>query len=166
MPAALNAAISVVLILATAIWTGGYITVPVVAVISSKTLEPSQRVTFFKRFGRAYLRLAGTALVIMYVTGWALIAQIPWSSDLLRITVASAALLLILIAGIIQARNLTKLRTKALNVKENEPEGLQLLQTIQRRARAANVLRALIGVFTVVLVIKATLLVNTVITSA
>src|SRR5690625_596688 len=98
MPAALNAVLSVVLILASAVWIGGYVAVAVVAIVSSKTLEPSQRVTFFKRFGRVYLRVAGSALVMMYVTCWVLLAQTPWSGELVRITAASAALLLILIA--------------------------------------------------------------------
>lgn len=166
MPAALNAVLSVVLILASAVWIGGYVAVAVVAIVSSKTLEPSQRVTFFKRFGRVYLRVAGSALVIMYVTGWALLAQIPWSGELVRITAASAALLLILIAGIIQARNLTKLRTQALQTPENQQESQALLQTIKRRARAATILRTLIGLITVVLVIEATMLLSNVITTA
>lgn len=166
MPAALNAVLSVVLILASAVWIGGYVAVAVVAIVSSKTLEPSQRVTFFKRFGRVYLRVAGTALVIMYATGWTLLSQVPWSSELVRITAASAALLLILIAGIIQARNLTKLRMQVLQTPENQQESQALLQTIKRRARAATILRTLIGLITVVLVIEATILLSNVITSA
>lgn len=154
MPTVLNIVFAVILIIAAAIWLGGYFTVALVAIVSARTHEPDARVRFFKRFGRAYLALAGIALVVSFIVGWILLTQVPWGGAHTRIAIASTALILTLGAGVLQARDLTRRRARLALDPQNAP----LAQGIKTRARFATALRALIGVFSLAIVIHAAVL--------
>ena len=138
-----------VLIIATAVWLGGYVAIAVVARTTSTTLPKSQRVDFFRAVGRTFLPVGGTALVLAYACGAVLITMAGWSATAIAALVVAAALVVVLAAGVRQARSLTRMRTAALA----EDAEHSLPQRISRRARAANALRGLIGVLSVVLVV-------------
>jgi hypothetical protein len=53
------AALAGVLILATAVWAGGLVTILVAARVASGVLQPAQRVAFFRGLGCAYLPVGG-----------------------------------------------------------------------------------------------------------
>lgn len=154
MPTALTVVLTVILLIAAAIWIGGYCTVAVVAIISSRTLEPEARVRFFQRFGRAYFRFAGAALAVIYAVGWTLLSRTDWSGEHTRMLVASILLLFVLGAGIVQARDLTRRRARLALA----PEDGALASSIHIRARAALILRIMIGVLSLGLLVHAAVL--------
>lgn len=156
MPTALNIVLATVLIVAAAIWLGGYFALPMVSLISARTLEAEARIRFFHRFGRAYLVMAGTALIVALALGWLFLSQIPWTAAHSRIAIASTSLVVTLAAGIAQARDLTRRRTRLVL----EPENAALARSIKSRANFATALRALIGVFSLGIVINAAILLS------
>lgn len=144
----------VVVILACAIWIGGYVTVIVVSAITRKTLDGRTRVDFFRRFGAAIFAVTIPALLVAYASGWTLLARLPWSGGLTRMAVGSAALLLVVVVGVIQARDLTRLRRRLAAEAGND----NLARTIRKRAHAATAARGLIGILTLGLVINTAVL--------
>lgn len=154
MPTALTVILAIILIVSAGIWLGGYLTLPMVSLISARTLEAEARVKFFKRFGRAYFTMAGVALVVALAVGWVFLAQIAWTPQHTRIAVASSALVLNLAAGVIQARDLTRRRARLVEA----PGDARLARSIKTRASLATGLRALIGVFSLGIVIQVAIL--------
>lgn len=127
-----------------------------VSIISARTLDADSRVQFFKRFGRVYFIMAGSALAVALTTGWIFLAQTPWSDNHARIAVGSGALLLTLASGIVQARDLTRRRTRLVQ----EPRDAELAKSVLFRARLAAGLRVLIGVFSLGIVVQVVLLLS------
>ena len=133
--------LTAVLILAAAIWLGGLVTIAVVARVASATLVPSARVEFFQGLGRAYGVVGGTALVIAYGTGAALVHDRPWDGLLTGTAVVAAALAATLAAGIVQARRMTRLRRSAIDGGADAG----LAEQVRHGAQRAGALRGLIG---------------------
>lgn len=154
MPPAVNVILIVVTILAGSFWIGGYVTVIIVGRVSAAVLDGPARVNFFRRFGSVFYRVSGPALLVAYAAGWTLLARRPWSSELTWLATESAILLLLLIGGVAQARDLTRLRS----LLSTQPDGQTLSETIHRRSRWATAARALIGIVTIGLVITVAML--------
>ena len=134
--------------LASCVWVGGYVAVGVVARVATRTLEPMQRVALFRNLGRSYLPISAPALAIALGTGAALAGTHGWNGALVAATVTAAALVIALAVGVVQARRMTRLRTAALA----SPESNALAGDIQRGSRVATLLRALIGLLSLVLI--------------
>lgn len=147
----------VILIVSGSVWIGGYSAVIIVSLISSRALDPDARIRFFRMLGGAYLKVMVPALLLTYMTGWLVLAQRPWSVGVTWLAVGSGLLLLVLLAGVMQARDMTRLRRRA----SAEPENAMLALTIRRRARSAAILRGLIGVLTLGIVVNVALLLTT-----
>ncbi len=130
-----------VFILSSCIWVGGYIAIAVVARVATRTLVPGQRVAFFRALGRSYLLLGMTALLVAFGTGAGLLRDHAWDGVLTAAVVVAAALLATLIVGVVQARRMTRLRAAALAT----PEDRHASRRVQRGARSAGLLRAVIG---------------------
>lgn len=143
-----------VFILASCIWVGGYVAIAVVARVARRTLEPAQRVTFFRRLGRSYLLVGAPALVIALGTGAGLVQSQAWGVTLVATVAGAASLLLTLAVGVAQARRMTRLRTAALA----RPHDDALTRRVRREARAAVVLRAAIGLLTLTIIALGSLL--------
>lgn len=62
--------------LASCIWVGGY--------VATRTLEPGQRVAFFRGLGRSYLLVGGPALVLALGAGAGLLSDHAWTACLPR----------------------------------------------------------------------------------
>lgn len=152
LPAA-EAALSVLLVLAAAVWVGGYLAIAVVARVATRTLESAARVSFFRGLGRAYLLVGGPALIVALASGAVLLAGRPWDGGLTAVAALAAGLVLTTVTGIIQARHMTRLRRRALHQPDAE-----LLTRIHHGARRAGLLRALIGVLSLALLILGVLL--------
>ncbi|EWM19188.1 hypothetical protein [Kutzneria sp. 744] len=151
---AAHAALTGVLILATAVWLGGFITIAVVARVAQHALGPTERVAFFQALGRAHGIVSGLALLIGFATGAVLVSGRPWDG-LLVTTVAVAGLLAATTAiGVAQARRMTRLRRHTLNQTDN----LLLARLVRREARGAGLLRAGIGGLSLALVALGVLL--------
>jgi hypothetical protein len=154
VPTAVEAILVAVLIIASAIWIGGYVAVIVVSFVSSKTLDGRARVDFFRGLGRAYLKMTTPALLVAYAAGWILLARAPWTAGSTRMVIGSAVLLAVLIAGVIQARDLTRLRMRL----PAEPQNEALVRAVRVRARAASLVRGLLGILTLGLIINVAVL--------
>lgn len=146
----MRAALIAIELLAASVWTGGLVAIAVVAWCARQHLDAATRVAFFRTLGRRYLRIASGALVAAYAAGGALIAAGHWSGIKSAIVVAAAALVVVTLAGVVQARSLTRLRTAALT---GDPR-LDASQ-LARRARRAGALRGLIATLTVALIVLA-----------
>jgi uncharacterized membrane protein len=143
-----------VFMLASCVWVGGYVAIAVVARVAVRTLEPAQRVAFFRGLGRSYLRVGAPALVVALGTGAGLAGDHAWDAALLATAVTAAALVGSLAVGVAQARRMTRLRVAALETPHDEP----LVRRVRRGARAATLLRAAIGLLSLALIALGTLL--------
>ena len=149
-----EAALAAVLILATAVWVGGFAAIVVVARVAGRTLGRAERIAFFRALGRTYGVVGGVALALALGTGAFLVHGRPWDGVLIAAVVVAAALVATLAAGVAQARRMTRLRRGALD----RPDDAALAARVRRGARDAGVLRASIGVLTLALVVLGALL--------
>jgi len=131
---------------ASSIWVGGSVTIFLVARAASATLEPAQRVAFFRSFGQAYGVLGSTALLVALASGALLLRGHPWDGLLIATAIVAGALLVASAAGMAQARAMTRLRRQALDGADPA-----LDQRVRRGAALASVLRGAIGVLTLAL---------------
>lgn len=135
------------LILATAVWLGGLVTIAIVARVATRTLDPAQRVVFFRGLGRCHGVVGPVALALAYGAGAALARDHPW--DLTKVAVAAfaATLAAVLAVGMVQARRMTTLRRQALGSAHDS----ELAARVRRGALRAGVLRGLIAVLSLIL---------------
>jgi len=141
-------------VLASCVWVGGYVAIGVVASVATATLEPAQRVNFFRGLGRSYLLVGGPALLVALATGGWLIRDHPWDAVVLATVVVAAVLVVSLVVGVFQARRMTRLRAAALAA----PNDRTRRSAVRRGARTATLLRAAIGLFSLALVVLGSVL--------
>jgi uncharacterized membrane protein len=155
----ISAAASVPLIavnaLASAIWVGGLVAIFVVARAASRTVEPAQRIEFFRALGRSYGAVGTVALLVALVTGAVLLGDHPLDGLVVAAIAAAATLLVATAAGMAQARAMTRLRRRAATRL-----GGELDPRVRRGALLAAALRACIGALTLALVVLGAALVG------
>jgi uncharacterized membrane protein len=132
--------------LSASIWAGGLVAIFVVARAASATLEPAQRIALFRSVGRSYGIVGSLALLVALVSGALLLRGHAWDGTLIAATIAAAALLVVLVAGMAQARAMTRLRRRALADPGLDPH-------VRKGAVLATVLRAAIAALTLLLVV-------------
>lgn len=142
-----------IFVLSTGIWGGGYVAIGVVARVAARTLPSAERVAFFRGLGRSYGVIGGVALVVALGTG-GLVSDRKWDGTLVAATVVAAALVVALAVGVTQARRMTRLRLGALAA----PDDLQVAAFVRQGARRATLLRAAIGLFSLILIALGSLL--------
>jgi uncharacterized membrane protein len=141
-----SAAVTGLLIFAAAIWIGGLFAIAVVARVASRTLTPAARVEFFRGLGRTYGIVGTTALLFAYGTGASLVYGRHWDGLLTATAVVATALAVSLAAGVVQARRMTRLRSRALAADDAE-----LSTQVRRGAGRAGALRGLIALLSLTL---------------
>jgi len=134
-----------------AVWLGGWVSVVLVARSTTATLQRPDRVAFFKHFGRRFGIVATIALVVAYVTGGVLLAAAPWTGVSTAVVVAAVVLVAVLAVGVVQARRMTRLRRAAIAA----PEDATLTDRVTAGGRRASVLRAGLGVISVLIFVLA-----------
>lgn len=149
-----HAAVLTVFTLASCIWIGGYVAIAVVARAATRTLNPGQRVDFFRALGRSYLRVGLPALVVALGTGAVLLDGHDWDGPVIAAVVVAACLVLSLVWGVVQARRMTRRRAAALAA----PQDSRAAEDVRRGARGATALRAVIGLLSVALVVLGSVL--------
>lgn len=154
LPQPAETALTAVLVLATAVWVGGLVAIFVVARVAHATLRPAERIAFFRGLGRAYGLAGGLALVIALASGAVLASAYRWDGQLAASTVVAAGLVAATVAGMAQARRMTRLRRDALRAPDN-PE---LTARVRRGARNASVLRAAIAALSLALLALGTVI--------
>jgi hypothetical protein len=145
------AALTGVLIAATAVWVGGLVAIAVVAHVAGRTLEPAVRVSFFRGLGRSYGIVGTGALAVAYGTGASLVYGRSWDGRLTATAVVATALVGI---GIAQARRMSRLRRMALD----QPDDGELANRVRIGAGRAGASRALIAVLSFALLALGVLL--------
>jgi uncharacterized membrane protein len=143
------------LILGAAVWIGGMAAVTVLAVVSGRTLQPEVRVQLFRDFGRHYLAVAGTALVVTVVCGGVLLVARGWDALATAIVVLVAALVVALAFGVRQARAMGRLRRAAQQADPSDPSVHQQQRAVAAGARSARALRALIALLSAAIFVLA-----------
>lgn len=136
-----------VFVLGTSVWIGGYFAIVVVTRVATRTLDPGARVAFFRALGRSYLWVGLSALVVALATGAVLLRDHAWDALLTTTVVVTVTLVVLLAVAIAQARKMTRLRRRALEAPGDE----QLAAQIRRGGRAAGILRAILGLLSLVL---------------
>jgi hypothetical protein len=151
----MHAALVAIELLAASVWTGGLVAIAVVARCARQQLDAATRVAFFRTLGRQYLRVGFGALVAAYGAGGALLEDGQWSDIKSAIVVSAAVLVVVTLAGVVQARSLTRLRRAALTGDPRLDASY-----LARQAGRAGALRGLIATLTVTLVVLAALSVS------
>lgn len=154
MPETVAAALTTMLILAAAIWVGGFATLIVVARVAGRTLPPHSRVALFRGLGKAYGVIGPVALAVAYGTGASLVYGRPWDGQLTATAVVATALVVTTTIGMIQARRMSHIRRQALD----QPDDVRLSERIHQGARRASALRALLGALSLALLALGVLL--------
>lgn len=154
LPRPVAASLAAVLVLATAVWIGGLVAIFVVARVAHATLGPAERVAFFRGLGRAYGMTGGAALTIALASGAVLAATYRWDGQLTASAVVAAGLVGVTVAGVAQARRMTRLRQDALHA----PGRPELVAKVRRGARNAAVLRAAIAALSLTLLVLGTVI--------
>lgn len=129
-----------------AIWVGGFVCVAVVARIARAQLGPRERVGFFRALGRRWGAVSLPALAVALACGAALLARGGWDTGATVAAVVAAALVASTVAGVMQARHMTRVRARTARTG-----GVDDAPVLRRGAATALVLRGLIGIFTLAL---------------
>lgn len=135
------------LVLATSIWVGGIVTIVIVARVARRTLAPADSVAFFRALGVAFGPVGAVALLVALALGAALAFRRPWDASLTATVLVAVVLLVVTAWGIVQARSMTRLRTRALQ----HPDDTALARGVKAGATRAMALRAAITALTLVL---------------
>ncbi|MEO6886377.1 MAG: DUF4149 domain-containing protein [Jatrophihabitantaceae bacterium] len=154
MSGASQTVLLVVFELATSIWTGGLITIAIVARVSARTVGRAERVAFFRSLGKVYGMVGTAALVVALATGAGLLSNRSWTGTLVATVALAAVLLLALAAGVVQARRMSALRRRSMA----EPSDTALAGQVTGGARQAGALRGAIALLTLVLVVLGSVL--------
>jgi hypothetical protein len=144
----MTAVLTFVALLAGSIWVGGFVAIAVVARIARAQLDRPAQIAFFRALGRRYLVVGLCSLLVALGAGAALLAQHDWDATALAATVVAGALLAATVAGVAQARGMTRARARVVR----SPDDPVLARRVRRGAVRATVLRAAIGGLTVALV--------------
>jgi hypothetical protein len=142
------------LVLAASVWTGGLVAIFVVSRVAQRTLQPRDRVAFFRGLGRAYGPVGSVALVAALGCGAALLYGRAWGAMLIASAVIAACLVAATAAGVAQARRMTRLRQAALR----RPGDTELVAQVRRDALGAAALRAAIAGLSLALIALGVLL--------
>lgn len=142
-----TATLTGLLIFGASVWVGGLIAIAIVARVATGTMDPPVRVAFFRDLGRAY-GVAGTAaLALSYGSAAALLDGRAWSGTLIAAVVVAAVLAATLAVGVAQARRMTRLRRRSLEV----PDDAHLAAFVRRGSALAHALRGLIALLSLAL---------------
>lgn len=154
LPQPAETSLTAVLVLATAVWIGGLVAIFVVARVAHATLGAGERVAFFRVLGRAYGLAGGIALATALASGAVLASTYRWDGQLTASTVVAAALVAATVAGVAQARRMTRLRQGALR----DPGSPELAAKVRRGARSAAALRTAIAALSLALLALGTVI--------
>ena len=149
MPDTVEAVVLAALVLATSVWVGGYVAIAVVARTATSTLDPAARVAFFRALGRTYLRVGLSALAVALGTGAVLLRGHEWDALLTATAAVAVVLVATLAVAVVQARRMTVSRRELLGA----PDDASAAARAHQGARAAALLRGVLGLLSVTLVI-------------
>jgi hypothetical protein len=150
----MSAVLVFVALLAACVWVGGFVAIAVAARVARRELERGAQVAFFRGLGRSYGVVGGVALAVALGCGAGLLAGRAWDGTALAAVVVAVALVLATVAGVVQARGMTRLRRSALSGAGDEA----LAARVRTGAVRAALLRAVIGALSLALLALAAVL--------
>lgn len=133
---------------------------PVVARAATGALSREQRVSLFRAIGRGFLPVATVALVLVLLPGSVLLAERPWDGRSTSVVVLAAALMVVTAVGVLQARRMTRLRSRAVGPGQQRAEDPALAAAVRRGAVAAVAVRGAIGLISLALLVVAVTMAN------
>ena len=136
-----------VLLLTTSIWVGGFLAIAVVARIARRELDAHTRVAFFRSLGRSYLAVGGGSLALAFVSGGIVLARGDWTGARTVAAALAVALALATATGVVQARQITRMRGRNLCHARNAAAAAAERSAAVRAA----LLRASIGALSIAL---------------
>jgi uncharacterized membrane protein len=154
MSEAVTALLTFVALLACSIWVGGFVAIVVVARVARAQLDRPAQIAFVRALGRRYLVVGLSSLVVALAAGVALLTQRDWDTTALAAVIVAAALVVVTLAGVAQARGMTRSRARAMRA----PQDADLARRVRRGAARAVALRASIGGLTLALLALAAVL--------
>ncbi|MGH3847881.1 MAG: hypothetical protein ACRDS0_41705, partial [Pseudonocardiaceae bacterium] len=107
MPDAVRAVLGGFLVLAAAVWIGGFVTPTVVARAARAAIAPAERIAFFRRVGRSQAVVAGLAFAVGLASGTSLLYGRTWNGVLTATVAVAAGLVVATMLGVAQARHMT-----------------------------------------------------------
>lgn len=143
----MDAVLTFVALLGGSVWVGGFVAIVVVNRVAQRQLDPPDRVAFFRDLGHSYGVVSTAALALALISGAILLAGRKWDALALAAVILAAAVVVATMAGVMQARQMTRLRQAAIE----EPGDAQRSARVERDSRQAALLRATIGVLSVAL---------------
>lgn len=114
--------------------------------VTRRTLRPAEQVAF-RCLGRAYGPVGGLALALALASGAMLLSRHPRDGQVTAATAAAGSLVAATVAGVVQARRMTRPRHRALG----NPGDPRLARQVRREAITAAILRALIAALSLAL---------------
>ncbi|WP_111720157.1 hypothetical protein [Homoserinimonas sp. OAct 916] len=151
LPNAVEILLSALLVLGASVWIGGLVTITVVNASTHAVLTAADRTALFRNLGPRYLTMAMVAALIVAISGGLLLAARPFDDITIDILVLVAALVAATIAGVAQARRMTRLRCAA---HEAADPG-QFADRLKRGSFTARLLRTAIGLISLALFVMA-----------
>lgn len=148
LPVALAKVLVGLLILASGVWIGGFVSLIVFSASSKAALPRPERVALFRQVGHRYLRIAVAAAVLVVIPGVILLVARPFDGLTIAVLVLATAIVAVTWVGVRQARAMTRMRKAALAHPEGDGAGAA---AIERAAHRATLLRAGIGVLSLAL---------------
>jgi uncharacterized membrane protein len=134
-------------LLATSVWIGGFVAVVIVARVARHELDGPTRIAFFRRLGRSYLVVGGSSLAFALASGSLLLARGDWTATRTVAGALGVALAIATIAGVIQAREMTRIRSRYMHDRQDT----EAAEMVRSAAARAALLRASIGTLTIAL---------------
>jgi uncharacterized membrane protein len=147
-PHSVSTGLVALFVLASAVWVGGLVALKIVAT-ATRDLPAPDRVRVFRGIGRLYGPIGSAALLVALATGLALSRNEPRDGLFAATVAAAAALVVVSVVGMVQARAMTRLRRRALAA----PTDPALRARVVHGGRRAAALRLLIAVLTLALVL-------------
>lgn len=149
MSAGLAHVLLAIALLGGAIWLGGWVSLIVVARTATATLPADARVRFFRTLGRSYGTVSTIALALALVSGAGLLLSRPVDALTWWIVGLTVVLIAVLVAGVAQARALTRLRAALASARGDA----DTVDRVRRTAARARWLRASIGVISLAIAV-------------
>lgn len=151
IPGAVEQILGALLVLAAAIWIGGFVAVMLVNASAHTVLSPTDRTALFRNFGRRYLTVAMVAALVIAISGGLLLAAAPFDGITISILALVGVLVAATIAGVVQARRMSRLRHTANEAEHQD----QFARPLKRGSITARILRTVIGLASLALFVLA-----------
>lgn len=163
-----DTAIRALHLIAAAVWTGGLVMLAIAVGTARKMLPPGrERIALFRKLGRRFLAIGGSALLVLIATGadmaadrlssWGSLFGTDYGRRLTeKLSLVVVVIVLTLFHSVVQGPALSRLRELALE----HPDDEQLAATIRRKSVRAAVADAVILLATLTILVLAARLVQ------